>query len=44
MATRARAEPVDVAASHSVALSQPKVVADLIRTAVIAVSTQTTTA
>jgi hypothetical protein len=34
----------EVAASHSVALSQPKAVADLIRTAVTAVSTKTTTA
>ena len=34
MARRAGAEPVEVDASHSVALSQPAVVAELIRTAV----------
>jgi pimeloyl-ACP methyl ester carboxylesterase len=44
MATRAGAQPIEVAASHSIALSQPKAVADLIRTAVTAVSTKTTTA
>jgi pimeloyl-ACP methyl ester carboxylesterase len=44
MATRAGAQPIEVAASHSIALSQPKAVADLIRTAVTAVSTETTTA
>jgi pimeloyl-ACP methyl ester carboxylesterase len=44
MATRAGAQPIEVSASHSIALSQPKAVADLIRTAVTAVSTETTTA
>ena len=44
MAVRAGAQPIEVDASHSIALSQPKAVADLIRTAVTAVSTQTTTA
>ena len=44
MATRAGAQPIEVDASHSIALSQPKAVADLIRTAVTAVSTQTITA
>jgi pimeloyl-ACP methyl ester carboxylesterase len=34
MARRAGAEPIEVDASHSIALSQPKAVADLIRTAV----------
>jgi hypothetical protein len=34
MAKRAGAEPIEVDASHSIALSQPKAVADLIRTAV----------
>ena len=44
MAVRAGAQPIEVDALHSIALSQPKAVADLIRTAVTAVSTQTTTA
>jgi pimeloyl-ACP methyl ester carboxylesterase len=44
MAVRAGAQPIEVDASHSIALSQPKAVADLIRTAVTAVTTQTTTA
>jgi hypothetical protein len=44
MATRAGAQPIEVDASHSIALSQPKAVADLIRTAVTDVSTKTTTA
>jgi pimeloyl-ACP methyl ester carboxylesterase len=44
MAVRAGAQPIEVDASHSVALSQPKAVADLIRTAVTAVSTDTITA
>jgi pimeloyl-ACP methyl ester carboxylesterase len=44
MAVRAGAQPIELDASHSIALSQPKAVADLIRTAVTAVSTQTTTA
>ena len=39
MARRAGAEPIEVDASHSVALSQPAVVAELIRTAVEATST-----
>ena len=34
MARRAGAEPIEVDASHSIALSQPKAVADLIQTAV----------
>ncbi|HEX4246616.1 MAG TPA: alpha/beta hydrolase, partial [Pseudonocardia sp.] len=34
MGRRAGAEPIEVDASHSIALSQPKAVADLIRTAV----------
>jgi pimeloyl-ACP methyl ester carboxylesterase len=38
MARRAGAEPIEVDASHSIALSQPKAVADLIRTAVNATS------
>jgi pimeloyl-ACP methyl ester carboxylesterase len=38
MARRAGAEPIEVDASHSIALSQPKAVADLIRTAVEATS------
>jgi pimeloyl-ACP methyl ester carboxylesterase len=44
MAHRAGAETIEVEASHSIALSQPKAVADLIRTAVKAVSTATGTA
>jgi pimeloyl-ACP methyl ester carboxylesterase len=44
MAVRAGAQPIEVDASHSIALSQPKAVADLIRTAVTDVSTQTMTA
>jgi len=43
MAVRAGAQPIEVDASHSIALSQPKAVADLIRTAVAAVSTETIT-
>lgn len=39
MAQRAGAQTIEVDASHSIALSQPKAVADLIRTAVAAVST-----
>jgi pimeloyl-ACP methyl ester carboxylesterase len=39
MAKRAGAETIEVDASHSIALSQPKAVADLIRTAVNATST-----
>ena len=31
MAVRAGAQPIEVDASHSIALSQPKIVADLIR-------------
>ena len=38
MARRAGAQPIDVDASHSIALSQPSAVADLIRTAVEATS------
>ena len=38
MASRAGAETIEVEASHSIALSQPKAVADLIRTAVNGVS------
>ena len=38
MARRAGAEPIEVEASHSIALSQPKAVAELIRTAVNATS------
>jgi pimeloyl-ACP methyl ester carboxylesterase len=34
MARRAGADPIEIDASHSIALSQPKAVADLIRTAV----------
>ncbi len=34
MARRAGAETIEVDASHSIALSQPKAVADLLRTAV----------
>jgi pimeloyl-ACP methyl ester carboxylesterase len=44
MATRAGAQTIEVDASHSIALSQPTAVADLIRTAVAAVSTETVTA
>jgi hypothetical protein len=44
MALRAGAQPIEVDASHSMALSQPEAVADLIRTAVTAVSTETSTA
>jgi len=38
MAQRAGAQPIEVDASHSIALSQPAAVADLIRTAVAATS------
>ena len=38
MALRAGAQPIEVDASHSIALSQPTAVADLIRTAVNATS------
>jgi hypothetical protein len=44
MAHRAGAETIEVEASHSIALSQPKAVAELIRTAVNAVSTATVSA
>src|SRR3954447_21975757 len=44
MAARAGAQTVEVDASHSVALSQPAAVADLIRTAAAAVSNETVTA
>jgi pimeloyl-ACP methyl ester carboxylesterase len=45
MAARAGAQTVEAAgASHSIALSQPKAVADLIRTAVAAVSAAAVTA
>jgi pimeloyl-ACP methyl ester carboxylesterase len=44
MAARAGAQTVEVDASHSIALSQPTAVADLIRTAVSAVSAETLTA
>ena len=44
MAARAGAQTVEVDASHSIALSQPQAVADLIRTAVTAVSAETVTA
>jgi pimeloyl-ACP methyl ester carboxylesterase len=44
MAARAGAQTIEVDASHSIALSQPTAVADLIRTAVAAVSNQTVTA
>ena len=44
MASRAGAQTIEVDASHSIALSQPKAVADLIRTAVAAVSTEAVTA
>jgi pimeloyl-ACP methyl ester carboxylesterase len=43
MARRAGADPIEVDASHSIALSQPKAVADLIRTAVNAVGAVTVT-
>ncbi len=39
MAQRAGAQPIEVEASHSIALSQPTAVAELIRTAVEATST-----
>ena len=38
MALRAGAEPIEVDASHSIALSQPKAVADLIQNAVTAIA------
>jgi hypothetical protein len=38
MASRAGAQTIEVEASHSIALSQPTAVADLIRTAVEATS------
>ena len=38
MARRAGAQTIEVDASHSIALSQPKAVADLIQTAVDATS------
>jgi pimeloyl-ACP methyl ester carboxylesterase len=44
MAARAGAQTVEVDASHSIALSQPKAVADMIRTAVAGVSAQTVAA
>lgn len=44
MAVQAGAQPIEVDASHSIALSQPKAVADLIRTAATDVTTKTTTA
>jgi pimeloyl-ACP methyl ester carboxylesterase len=44
MAERAGAEIVEVDASHSIALSQPKEVADVIRTAVAGVSAEAVTA
>ena len=44
MAARAGAQTIEVDASHSIALSQPAAVADLIRTAVAAVSSETVTA
>ena len=44
MAARAGAQTIEVDASHSIALSQPGAVADLIRTAVAAVSSETVTA
>jgi pimeloyl-ACP methyl ester carboxylesterase len=40
MASRAGAQTIEVDASHSIALSQPKAVADLIRTAVAGVSAE----
>ncbi len=44
MAARAGAQTIEVDASHSIALSQPKAVADLIRTAVAGVSAEAVTA
>jgi pimeloyl-ACP methyl ester carboxylesterase len=44
MATRAGAQTIEVDASHSIALSQPTAVADLIRSAVGAVSAETVSA
>jgi pimeloyl-ACP methyl ester carboxylesterase len=44
MARRAGADTVEVEASHSIALSQPKAVADLVRTAVNSLSTVHATA
>ena len=44
MAARAGAQTVEVDASHSIALSQPRAVADLIRTAVAGVSAEAVTA
>ena len=44
MAARAGAQTIEVDASHSIALSQPKAVADLIRSAVAGVSAQAVTA
>lgn len=41
MARRAGAETIEVEASHSIALSQPKAVAELIQTAVNATSAAT---
>ena len=43
MAARAGAQTIEIDASHSIALSQPKAVADLIRTAVAGVSVETVT-
>jgi len=40
MAQRAGAQPIEVDASHSIALSQPSVIAELIRTAVEATSAE----
>jgi pimeloyl-ACP methyl ester carboxylesterase len=44
MAARAGAQTIEVDASHSIALSQPTAVADLIRSAVGAVSAETVSA
>lgn len=44
MAARAGAQTIEVDASHSIALSQPAAVADLIRTAFSAVSNETVSA
>jgi pimeloyl-ACP methyl ester carboxylesterase len=44
MARRAGAETIEVEASHSIALSQPKAVVDLIQTAVDATSAVTVSA
>jgi len=44
MAARAGAQTVEADASHSIALSQPAAVADLIRTAVSGVTAETATA